>query len=97
MRTYIKKTITKEVEELQETKCDLCGKIAKCGHWESSCWDVNDVELDISIVNKTGKSYPETSWGTTYMVDMCPECFQKKLIPWLESQGATILEREWDY
>lgn len=97
MRKYIKKTVTKEINELQETTCDLCGKKAKYGRWESSCWNVDDVDLEVNIVNKTGKSYPECTWGTTYMVDMCPECFQKKLIPWLESQGATITNREWEY
>lgn len=97
MRTYEEKEELTKRSVLIETKCDICGKIAKYGSWEKSTWDVEDVEVSVSINHKSGKSYPECSWGTTYNVDLCPECFQKKLIPWLESQGAEISEKEYDY
>ena len=92
-------TTTKLVEStnLVETTCDLCGAVAKQGNWESSVYEVNEVEVEVTVRRKDGVSYPEGGWGTALEVDICPKCFNDKLVPFLRSQGANIEEREWDF
>jgi len=97
MRIYKEEKVTSIVEKLVETKCDLCGKIASRGDWESSSYEVNEVEIEVVVRQKDGSSYPDGGCGTNYIVDMCPECFKTKLVPWLESQGATCKRVEWGY
>jgi hypothetical protein len=77
---------------LDETICDLCGARAKNGEWDDGLYSL----LDIEVSYTEGSQYPEGGYGTKYEVDICPECFKKKLIPWLENQGAEIHEEEWN-
>ncbi len=30
-------------------------------------------------------------------VDLCPECFKERLLPWLDSQGAKARIEDWDW
>ena len=97
MRKYEKKPETVERKRLVETTCDLCGAIAKSGDWGSSSYEVNEVEIEVTVRQKDGRSYPQDGWGTKYEVDMCPNCFKDKLIPWLESQGCKAERKEWEF
>jgi hypothetical protein len=97
MRKYEKHTRTVDETVLTETACDLCGKIAKKGNWESSSYEVNEVDVEVIVRQKNGKSYPEGGWGTALQVDICPDCFINILVPFLRSKGAQIEEREWDF
>ena len=84
--------------ELIETKCDLCGKVAKFGHWMSGSYDVNETELEVTISHREGTSYPESGWGTEVRIDICPECFRDKLVPWVNENGVHKIEiKEWDW
>jgi hypothetical protein len=76
-------------------KCDLCGKEAPSPNsymhpWAPGTYDVEDVTIEY----KTGSSYPEGTDTTTHTMDMCPDCFKDKLIPWLESQGVKMREED---
>ena len=96
MRHYIQKQIpAREEKVLDKITCDLCGKVAKSGNWESTLWEVNETEIEITVRQKDGLSYPESGWGTQYTVDICPDCFKNKLIPWLESQGCVAKRKDW--
>ena len=97
MRKYEEKQTTQTSTVLIETTCDLCGRIAKDGNWERSLWEVAESEIEIEIKTKDGVEYPEGGHGTKIIVDMCPQCFKEKLVPWLKSQGATVDEIDWDY
>jgi len=98
MRHYIvKEEPAKKVSVLNKTTCDLCNKAAKHGHWESSAWEVNETEIEVTVRQKDGSEYPEGGSGTKYEVDMCPNCFKKKLIPWLESQGCMAKREDWSW
>ena len=77
-----------------ETKCDICGKIAPWPDgWEKGPHDVAEVTLEL----REGRSYPDGGSGKKYFVDMCPECFKTKLIPWLSSLGCTLQVKDRDY
>jgi len=98
MRKYITKQAT--VEErlvLDEVACDLCGKVGKDGDWETSAWGVAESEIEIEVRYKDGSSYPEGGSGQKYNVDICPDCFREKLIPWLESQGCKAKFEDWGW
>lgn len=97
MRKHEKVTSTVTKEVLVETTCDLCGKVAKSGDWQSSTYDEDDTEVTVTVRARqaiTGYDYGDV---TEQYVDICPECFQNKLIPFLESEGAVIQKREYDY
>ena len=95
MRKYIWRERQIKEEILVETTCDLCDKVAKEGHWESSSYEVNETEIEVTVRQKDGHSFPEGGSGEEYVVDMCPGCFKEKLIPWLESQGCKAKIKEW--
>jgi len=97
MRTYEKVQETKVWDVLAETKCDLCGAIAKDGNWDSSYWSINTVDVEIKIQQREGSEYPDGGSGTEIKVDLCPKCFKEKLVPFLRSNGADIKEVKWDF
>ena len=97
MRKFETYTETAEGTRLVETACDLCGAIAKRGNWESSFYEVAEVEVEITVRQKDGSAYPEGGSGTEIVVDICPICFKEKLVPFLRSQGAKIEERGWGF
>ncbi len=80
-------------------KCDLCGFETKHGdgEWSGGWYDINDTDIRVEIKQKEGTNYPEGGSGTNYEIDLCPNCFKEKLVPWLKSQGANIEEQEWDW
>lgn len=97
MRKFERQIKQVESDVLVETTCDLCGTVASSGEWESSAWEVNEVELEVTVRQKDGTSYPEGGYGTDYTVDMCPSCFKNKLIPWLKSQGCKTERKDWSW
>lgn len=77
----------KTVSKLDKTMCDLCGnEITK------ERFEVDEVE----IRHKTGDRYPDFGYGEQVEVDMCGECFDEKLVPWLKTQGVQAATSEWD-
>jgi hypothetical protein len=77
MKTVVIPADTKQ--EVDFVTCDLCGEKIKCGYHEID---------EVKVTYKQGRSYPEGSWGDETSVDMCGDCFNEKLVPWLKSQGA---------
>ncbi len=84
-------------KSLEKTTCDLCGEEACSGEWDTSVYEVNETDIEVTIKQKEGYEFPEGGSGTTYQVDMCPECFKDKLIPWLEAQGCKAVRKDWGY
>ncbi len=55
---------------------------------------------EVTIQYQHGDSYPECSDVTEESVDMCGDCYQKKLEPWLEEnmiKGRVIRETDRGY
>lgn len=94
MKTF-KKYQPPETTLVDTVTCDLCGT-KKPGH---SCWNAGDdfniaatrLEMEIGWGCPDGGDKTETSY------DICTNCFQTKLMPWLESQGAkpTVTNVDW--
>ena len=57
------------------------------GDWSKELhYEVKETEIRL----KTGSNYPEGGSGEETTIDICPECFTEKLIPWVKSQGGGI-------
>jgi len=98
MRIYDKKTIPEhETKYLKEIRCDLCGAIGKEGKWESSMWQVNETEIEITVRQKEGWASFDGGSGTKIVIDICPACFKSKLVLALRVMGAKIEIQEWDF
>lgn len=89
----------KPYRALVKRTCDLCRKESRGGEteWDCATYEINETEITIKIAQKDGASYPEGGSGTKYDIDICPDCFNNKLIPWLISQGANIKQEDWDW
>ena len=73
---------------IYKTTCDMCGRDIK-----RDAYDAEEVE----IKHRTGEVYPEGGSGEVTSIDMCGECFEKKLVPWLKSNGVEIRTKEWSW
>ena len=97
MRIYRTEMITREKQVLEKMVCDLCGRKADGGSWPADRYEMGETEIRVIIEQREGTNYPEGGWGTKFEIDVCPQCFKEKLIPWLRSQGAKIEETEWEW
>lgn len=79
----------KEVEVVVKTTCDLCG----CDMATATYYSAEQTE----VRHKSGHAYPESGWGEEVTFDICGKCFETKLRPWFESQGAVPTVEEWEY
>jgi hypothetical protein len=48
-------------------------------------YEVNEPEVSLRV----GNNYPEGGDINTTVLDICPKCFEEKLVPWFKSQGGT--------
>lgn len=87
-----KREIIKEYDRLDSIVCDICKKTTKNG-WREGWYDA----FESSIWMKTGSSFPEGGSGEETTIDICPDCFKEKLIPWVKSFGGEPTVKCWDW
>lgn len=103
MRVYVEEPVPASTRTvLKKLICDSCKTEASrpaYEDWASSGWDVQETEIAFKsiIKHKEGQSYPGVQYGEQCSVDLCPECFKAKLIPFLESIGVTVEYKEYHY
>lgn len=88
MKLY--KTQISEYTVLDKMVCDVCGKESISDNWDTKLYDVADTTVSYIF----GKSYPDDHHEIELFLDICPECFQTKLVPFFESQGIKFNRRE---
>lgn len=84
MKHYKKISVTREENQFDYKTCDSCGKISKkmsLNNWSEKRYGVDEVE----IRHKYGSSYPEGESCKELIIDMCPDCFECKVLPFLTS------------
>jgi hypothetical protein len=91
MRIYGERTVPARVERFVKcATCDIC-------HEEiprvKDTYETSEVEVRL----KEGRDYPEGGSGEETEIDVCPDCFKTKLIPFIESFGSTIKPTEYDW
>ena len=92
----VNKTVTKEIVEY--ICCDICGLESEHPNstqpWSPGLYEERKTEL----IYREGWLCPDGGSGEEYEIHICPECFVKKLIPWVESHGVSkITPEEWDW
>lgn len=93
----VKKTVhtpAQDRETVDHLICDLCGKKNGGEDWEPAGHKILEttIEMDAGVnYGSDGGSRKTTSF------DICPACFETKLVPWMASQGAmpTVGETDW--
>ena len=92
------------VDILTATFCDLCGIEGEstCSPDETSSWgdgwgDGGYLVKETAVYCESGVNYPDGGHSETASVDICPKCFEEKLMPWLQSQGANVRREELIY
>jgi hypothetical protein len=93
----VEKTVEVPAHTRTETdfiECELCKSRTindhNWGHRERGSYHVDWATIKL----ERGSNYPEGASITTTIVDMCPDCFEQKLIPWIRSQGGSPREIE---
>lgn len=70
---------------LTHITCDICGKASgEGGDWPR---DKYGREHEIEIEHKAMSHYGGSGSGERLSIDMCPDCFTDKLLPFLRSLG----------
>jgi len=68
--------------------CDICKETYRGQDWNAGSFDVLDTEVSFEF----GTHYPEGRSTRKISVDICPRCFEEKLIPLLKELGAEPVE-----
>lgn len=69
---------------VEEVVCDICKASSKSDSWYIDTF----TSTETSISYKETTCYPDDYWTRGVSVDICPKCFENKLIPWLKVQGV---------
>ena len=94
MKEYKEVLRTTPDKLLAQTTCDVCGRKSDGPSWDKGRYDVADSTIKLRM----GECYPECGGGEEWVIDICPECFKERLIPWVESFGYSILAgKNWDW
>jgi hypothetical protein len=76
----------KTISDTIGVKCDICGIEKHSVHcdWGDGHYDVDKIEISRVV----GTRYPGDYDVERLGFDICPDCWDAKLIPWMASQGA---------
>lgn len=86
MRTYEEKTVQKTERILTSLRCDICGQEAKRLGVDCFTWELDYRDYDITVQSRILYRYDHDS-EIEHDFDICPECFQNKLVPFIRSQS----------
>lgn len=91
MKTFKERIIPAQtVTDLEAIKCDICGKVTD--KLTSNSSEIKEVTIQL----QTGHHFHDGgSSGQNISIDLCPECFKDKLIPWVQSQGGEPSVNRW--
>lgn len=78
-------------------KCDLCAKLVHRDRWGFESSEINDVLVKITMHRKTGQSWPDGGFQREQEIDICPNCWDEIVMPFLVSKGVeeNVVETEW--
>jgi len=87
MKIYQKIERLRIENDLIEHSCDICKKKSPSkdpNNWSKEYYETNKVEIEYT---DGYSSYGDAS-GEVTSFDICPECFENKLIPFFKSLGV---------
>jgi hypothetical protein len=77
-----------DIEVVDHVTCDLCRRPIPDERFK-----VDEVEVS----RRQGDVFPEGGSGTTTSFDICGECWEQILAPFLERMGAEPQTHEWEF
>jgi len=81
---------SKTINVLESITCDICGD--KTGF---NGWSPGYEENEVIIKHTKGVQYPgEGLNGEELELDICPKCFESKVIPALKALGVKLVYKE---
>lgn len=89
------KIVERKYEEPDKIVCDSCKRENHGDDWRSGASTYEVLKTKIQL--HTGHAWPGDYDVTIREVDLCPECFMEKLVPFLESIGAPLRESREDF
>lgn len=98
MKIKEKREVPARVEEVVVgLKCDLCEKTVKRDRWGFETYEINDVLVSIKMHRKTGESFSDCGFQQEQEIDICPNCWDEVIMPFLKSKGVDpeIVEMDW--
>ena len=80
-------------------KCDLCGDTTNDHqNWNGqSTYSIDETIIKMIVTRRSGDYYPDGGNSTTTYLDICPRCFDTRLIPWFKEQGGKPRTRDQDW
>jgi hypothetical protein len=98
-RVYEEEVVPESTRKvLKKVVCDLCGREGNgFDVWAKSHYDIKETNVLAEVSFDDGYSYPEGGEKTTIYFDICPDCFMKVLVPFLEEKGVAhhTMEMDW--
>ena len=98
MKVYKKIEYQSSYNRLEKIVCDVC-KAETTKEWKQR--DTNEFKIEVSM--REGTIYQmvdgydrDEGEGTQINIDLCPNCFKFKLIPWIQSQGGNVHTEAWE-
>jgi len=94
MKAYKKYTVpAREDRILSHVCCDFCGKKSTCNlDWDGERF-IESVQTELRLT----RFYHDGEGMEKISIDICPDCFKNKLVPWIESQGIKVEEEKEDW
>lgn len=92
-------TPAKEAQRCVGRTCDLCGKKGRGEDWQGhSEWEGQIKETDVKItataIMKEGYSHRDGYHDVDiWEIDICPDCFEGKLVPWAQSFNPALAKK----
>ena len=99
MKVYKKIEYQTSYNRLEKIICDVC-KAETTKEWKHHNTDEFKIEISMreGFIYRMVDGYDhDEGEGTKTQIDLCPDCFKSKLIPWIESQGGVPNRKEWEY
>lgn len=89
-RTY--KRIQRSYEDVIQDQlvCDVCKKSTAMADWSNRCHERKEVTVEY----RHGDTYPEGDFTKLVTFDLCPDCWEKHLVPFMASLGAKPATRD---
>lgn len=89
MRHYEDRIIPQRTEKTQiRATCDICSKEIRTSGYATD---------DVIIEHRKGVSYPDCTDIDVFSFDICPGCWETKLVPFLESFGSKSTKRNIEF
>jgi hypothetical protein len=94
-RVTEKEARTETVTKIVSLTCDVCGRPHPSPSQENDWGEDYYRARKVLVLLKEVDEFPgEPEMGQQWEVDMCPECFLKKLLPWVRAFGHSKVEPE---